>query len=275
MKLKDVPEGSAERRFWRAIEIAAHGELEKDIADVGRYVASRGEVAVAEFGVELLKAVAALRGAGVAEALRRGTTTTDGRALAELSDAEMDHVLESLVVGGGNRYFQILLKDPEREAGGGRLPMVDLLGAVEAARAEPGIEATPLWQEKRGDRRRDGSLWIELSQGLGVGLDWNSPPWTTTGLSTRFQKAAVIRSLDDSWRAWRSGIGAKRLDVWLEYWLPGDEAERVAVTETGSTTAVTVHRNIDRLKAQGDPVQLAEQEAETVFNEIRTSLPPH
>jgi len=271
VKRRNVPEGSAEDRFWRAIEIAVDGSLEKDIADVGRYVASRGDAAVAEFEVELAKAVRALRDAGLPDLLRRETTTTDGRAFADLPETDMDHGLERYLLAG-KRYFEVLLENPAREGGPFSIPLVDLRQAVEAARRQPGIDAAPLWQERPGDRRRDGTLWINLYQGLGVGLDWNSPPWTTRGLSERFKKAAVLRSLDDSWRAWRSGIGAQRLDVWVEYWLPGSEPERVGVWKQGRTTAVTVYRNIDRLMAPSDPLQLAEQEADAVFDEVRATL---
>lgn len=267
--------GTSEDRFWRAIEIAAYGMLDKDIADVGRYVASRGPAAVAEFEAELDRTVVALRHAGVADSLQRAKTTTpDGRAFADLPDLEVDHGLASLLLAG-KRYFEILLKDPEREGSGpGSLALVDFHQAVETAREEAGIETAPLWQEMPGDRRRDGNLWIELSQATGVGVPgWNSAPWTVRGLPERFRKAAVLRSLDDSWREWRSSIGARALDVWVEYWLPESEPERVAVTKRGRKTAVVVYRDFPRLLAPGDPIEIAEREADAVFDAIRSALP--
>jgi len=263
---------TAEEFFWRAIELATGGTLNEDIADVGRYVASRGDSAVTEFSAELGRKVASLRNAGVVDVLARDATTADGRTFLRLPEIDQDHVLEWLLLTGRSRY-QTLLTTPEAESGPGHIAQVDLRAAVERARSEPGIDVEPFWQEEPGDRRRDGNLWIEVFQGLGVGVpDWNDPPWSTPGLPERFLKAAVVRSLDASWRAWRSSIGARTLDVWLEYCMPDDEPERTVVAKQGRATSVKVYRSFPRLLGSGDPIRLAQREANAVFDEIRATL---
>lgn len=266
-----APMPSSEDFFWRAIEIGVYGRFDEDIADLGRYVASRGATAAAEFGGELGKAVTALRDAGVCDVLlARHATTTDGRAFADLPESEKDHCLEKLILFG-RRDFDKCLANPERVgAGPWAIPLVDLRGAVESARAESGIESGPLWQEEAGDRRRDGKLWLELDVVL-VGLDWNSDPWTIPGVLERFEKAALLRSLDDSWRAWRSSIGARTVTVTLEYSAPGHQEERVAVEKLDASTEVTVCRDFSRLSVPGDALHLAELEAETVLDEVRAA----
>lgn len=262
----------SEVEFWRAIEMASGSGLLEDLADVGRYVASRGDAAVAAFTARLKQAVTRLREAGVPDVLRRGATTADGRAFADLSEVEMDSGLEAMVVAG-RQWFEILLADPEQASGSRRVPSVDLRQAVEAARAEPGIGDKPLWEERPGDRRRDGSPWIViyLAQGVGVAGP-NAHPWNARAFTARYSKVALLRSLDDSWREWRTSIGARRLDVWIEYCLPEDEPERVAVTGRGRTTAVTVFRDAHRLQAAEEPVVIAEREAETVLGLVRAEL---
>lgn len=262
----------SEVEFWRAIEMAAGSELPEDVADVARYVASRGDAAVASFAARLDRAVTRLREAGVPDVLRSGATGADGRAFADLTESETDRALEAMVLGG-RRFFETVLADPRHVHAAEAVPSVDLGAAVETARAEPGIEEEPLWVERPGDRRRDGSPWIVIYLARGVGVDRSDTrPWNVPGFVSRFEKVALLRSLDDSWREWRDGIGAKRLDVWIEYSLPEDEPERVAVTDRGRTTGATVYRDAHRLQAAVEPVAIAQREAETVLDLVRGEL---
>ena len=274
MRVLRATQSTETDQFWAAIEIAAYGTLDKDIVDLGRYVASRGSDAAADFLAELSRTVAALREAGVGDSLRRGSNVTpDGRRLADLPDDELDHALETIVLAG-KRYTRILLNDPGREGGGsGEFRLVDLRHAVEQSLVELSTETTPLWVEKPRDRRRDGSLWIDLDLTRGAGVpSSDSAPWTIRGFRERFLKAAIVRSLDDSWREWREHLGIRTLDVWLLYSVPGSEVERVEVKSTGSKAAVTVYRDFPRLVAPGDPIEIAEREADSVFDAIRAIL---
>ncbi len=258
--------------FWRAIELAAGSSLPEDVADVGRYVASRGPDAVASFAAHLDQAVSRLLAAGVADVLRRGATTADGRRAASLSPSEVDRCLEGLVLGG-RRFFEAVLADPNLVEDAETVPLVDLRSAVAAAKTEPGIGG-PLWEERPGDRRRDGSPWIVIYLARGLAVDGpDSHPWNDRAFVSRFEKVALLRSLDDDWRAWRAEIGAKRLDVWIEYCRPEYEGERVAVTERGRATAVTVYRDAGRLAAVDEPAAIAEREATAVLDSVRATLP--
>lgn len=263
-----------EKTFWQAIDMASKSTRPDDVMDVGRFVASRGERSVAEFLEQLEGALLQARTAGLVDVLLGDATAADGRAVAELDEHEVDQFLQALVLRG-SRWFGMLLDDPDNVQGikGGAL--VDLRQVIDEARQEPGIDAAPLWAQRPGDRRRDGSpwIWITVATGVGVpGLD--ASPWKDHAFFGRFDKAALLCSLDDSWRAWRSGIGAKKLDVTVEYWWPGDEPERVEVLERGRSTDVTVYRDANRVMAEGDLVELGDHEASAALELVRNTLAP-
>jgi hypothetical protein len=264
---------SEEEFFWRAVEMAVGSSLPEDIADIGRYVGSRGDAAVAAFAAHLGQVMTWLRGSGVIDVLRKGATTVDGRSIVDLLPSDVDRCLEALVLGG-RRYVEAVLADPHWIGDADGLPLVDLGSVVEATVAEIG-EAVPLWMERPGDRRRDSQPWIVtyLAQGVGLGGP-EAHPWSAPWFVSRYQKVALLRSLDDDWRDWRDAIGINRLDVWIEYCSPEKEPERSAVTDRRRTAAVTVYRDAARLQMADEPVAIAEREATLVLEIVRAALAP-
>lgn len=113
--------------------------------------------------------------------------------------------------------------------------------------------------------------WIELWHGLGVGLSADDYPWEEDGVAESFEVDERLSS-DERWLSIKRELKLRKLEIFLEHWTPSDEPERVEVSRRRSTIRVIAYRDIARMRAPGDPGEVAQQEVHGALEEIRRAL---
>jgi len=254
-RTSDVKEVSVARRpstvlLWDAVRFALSDDP-VDMADVAAYVTSRGHRAVEQFWTELAEQRSKLRDAGVVEAMRRGGVTNTGVRVAELTVAEVDRCLDGLILEGRD-FVHELVEDCSLVEEDPLLLFPDLTRAFVRAADDQRVLDGPLWEVKRGDLRRDGEPWLEVTAVREDVTDGVSPV-LSDGFHEQFQQLGTQAAFSEPWRRLRDSLGVRTLDVLVDYGsLFSDEP--FEVERRRRTLDVTVQRRAAELVNRGgDP----------------------
>lgn len=115
--------------------------------------------------------------------------------------------------------------------------------------------------------------WLEVYQGLGVGVRVNSHPWNVTGGVLETVEEFARRYADNAeWLEMKRTLRLRKVEIWVEWWMPSDEPERVEVKRGRATAIVSVFRDADRAMHSNDAEEFAKSEAGAVFAAVREAL---
>lgn len=81
------------------------------------------------------------------------------------------------------------------------------------------------------------------------------------------------RIVDDTeWLELKRALRLRKVEIWVEWWLPSDEPERVEVKRERATAVVLVFRDAERAMQSEDAVGFGKTEAVAVINAVREAL---
>lgn len=204
---------SSDSLLWDALKFQLSDDA-AELVDVAAYVVSRGTTAVEKFWTELTEQRDRLRDAGVVETIRSGGVTNTGVRVADLDDTGIDRCLDGLILEG--RDFVDGLVRGTSLAEGDPLLFPDLAAAFVAADNDPRVLDGPLWEARKGDLRRDGEPWLVVTAVRDDETDGVSPV-ASDGFHEQFQRFCAQAALSDPWRRLRDKLGAKTLDILVDY----------------------------------------------------------
>lgn len=98
-------------------------------------------------------------------------------------------------------------------------------------------------------------------------------PWNVTGGVLETVDEYTPRYCDDAeWLEMKRTLHLRKVEIWVEWWMPSDERERVEVKRERATAIVLVFRDAERARQSDDAVVFAETEADAVFFAVREAL---
>lgn len=115
--------------------------------------------------------------------------------------------------------------------------------------------------------------WLEIYRGFGVGVRVNSHPWNVAGGVMSTLEESNRRVVDDAeWLELKRQLRLRKVEIWVEWWMPADEPERVEVKRERATATVLVFRDAERAMQSKDAVEFGKTETTAILNAVRDAL---
>lgn len=77
---------------------------------------------------------------------------------------------------------------------------------------------------------------------------------------------------DAEWLELKRHLRLRKVEIWVEWWMPSDESERVEVKRERATVTVLVFRDAERAMQSEHAVEFGKTEANAVFDAVREAL---
>lgn len=77
---------------------------------------------------------------------------------------------------------------------------------------------------------------------------------------------------DAEWLELKRHLRLRKVEIWVEWWMPSDEPERVEVKRERATVTALVFRDAERALQSEDAAEFGKTEANAVFDAVREAL---